>query len=92
LDVGRLPTSAPMRELFSLDACLDYALAGGDDYELIFTVPTSRAAALTAKQSEPPLTRIGVMTAGQGVQCTRGGAPFTPRRTGYDHFAGSGQT
>jgi thiamine-monophosphate kinase len=92
LDVGLLPASAAMRELFSPDACLDYALAGGDDYEIIFSVSPSQAAALAAKAAEPPLTRIGVMTAGQGVQCTRGGAPFAPRRTGYDHFAHSGQT
>jgi hypothetical protein len=34
-----------------------------------------------------PLTKIGVITAGSGVQCERHGAAFTPRRTGYDHFA-----
>jgi thiamine-monophosphate kinase len=91
LDVDRLPASAAMRELFPQDACLDYALAGGDDYELIFAVPPEQAAVLTTTAGETSLTRIGVMTAGQSVQCTRGGAPFTPRRTGYDHFAVSGQ-
>jgi hypothetical protein len=34
-----------------------------------------------------PLTKIGVITAGSGVQCQRHGVPFNPRRTGYDHFA-----
>lgn len=92
LDVDRLPTSAAMRELFAEEACIDYALAGGDDYEIIFTVPPQQAAALAANAGEAPLTSIGVMTAGQDVQCTRGGTPFTPRRTGYDHFARSGQT
>lgn len=91
LDVDRLPQSAAMRGLFSADECLDYALAGGDDYEILFTAAPKQAAALTARAGEPPLTKIGVMTAGQGVQCTRGGAPFTPRRAGYDHFASSGQ-
>jgi hypothetical protein len=33
-----------------------------------------------------PLTNIGVITAGSGVQCVRHGAAFAPRRTGYDHF------
>jgi thiamine-monophosphate kinase len=91
LDVDRLPASVAMRELFPEDACLDYALSGGDDYELIFTVPPQQAAALTTSAGEPSLTKIGVMTAGQSVQCIRAGAPFTPRRTGYDHFAESGQ-
>ena len=37
LNVDALPRSAAMRELFDADACLDYALAGGDDYEMLFT-------------------------------------------------------
>jgi thiamine-monophosphate kinase len=90
LDVDRLPASAAMRELFPENACIDYALAGGDDYELIFTVPPQQAGALTATAGEPALTKIGVITAGRSVQCTRGGAPFAPRRTGYDHFSTPG--
>jgi thiamine monophosphate kinase len=34
-----------------------------------------------------PLTVIGSITTGSGVQCMRHGAAFTPRRSGYDHFA-----
>lgn len=88
LDIDALPPSAAMRELFDADAAIDYALAGGDDYELIFTLPPDRLPELLAQRDPAlPLTRIGVMTAGGGVQCERHGAPFTPRRTGYDHFA-----
>lgn len=88
LNVDALPASAAMLELFGEEASIDYALAGGDDYELIFTLPPDRVAELMA-QSDPalPLTNIGVITQGSGVQCLRRGAPFTPERSGYDHFA-----
>jgi thiamine-monophosphate kinase len=88
LVVDALPHSAAMRELFDADTALDYALAGGDDYELIFTLPPDRLPSLLA-QRDPvvQLTNIGTITAGSGVQCERHGAPFVPRRTGYDHFA-----
>jgi thiamine-monophosphate kinase len=39
LSIDALPPSPAMQELFDADTALDYALAGGDDYELIFTLP-----------------------------------------------------
>jgi thiamine-monophosphate kinase len=88
LVVDALPHSAEMRELFDADTALDYALAGGDDYELIFTLPPDRLPNLLAHRDPAvPLTNIGTITAGSGVHCERRGAPFVPRRTGYDHFA-----
>jgi thiamine-monophosphate kinase len=80
-----------MRELFDEDTALDYTLAGGDDYELIFTLPPDRLPGLLAQRDPAvPLSSIGVIVAGSAVQCERRGAPFTPRRSGYDHFAVDG--
>lgn len=88
LDIDALPSSAAMRELFDEDTSIDYALAGGDDYELLFTLPPERLPDLMMQRDPAlPLTTIGVITAGSGVECRRQGAAFTPRRTGYDHFA-----
>jgi thiamine-monophosphate kinase len=88
LDIDALRPSAAMRELFDADKVIDFALAGGDDYELIFTLAPARLPELMAQRDPAlPLTKIGVITAGSGVQCERHGAAFTPRRTGYDHFA-----
>jgi thiamine-monophosphate kinase len=88
LEIDALPASAAMRELFDEDTTIDYALAGGDDYELIFTLPPDRLPALLAERDPAvPLTTIGIITSGSGVQCKRQGAAFKPRRTGYDHFA-----
>ena len=44
---SRLPLAAELRAVAGEDA-VRYALAGGDDYELLFTVPPTRAAAVEA--------------------------------------------
>jgi len=49
-------------------------LTGGDDYELLFTVAPDRSAAVDSLAQELglPLTRIGRMSAGQGVRVLDG--------------------
>ena len=96
LNVDLLPESAAMRELFEADDGLQYALAGGDDYELLFTLPPDRAAdVLGSLQLQQRVTQIGVMTAAPSddvtVRCLRDGQPFRIKRAGYDHFASDGQ-
>ncbi|MDP1734904.1 MAG: thiamine-phosphate kinase [Sulfuritalea sp.] len=69
----------------------DCLLAGGDDYELLFTAPASRdkdIAALT-DALQLPLTRIGQITSappGELLVCDDGGNVITPVQRGYDHF------
>ena len=93
LNIDALPQSTPMRELFDEDIAVDYALAGGDDYELIFALPPDRLPELLAQRDPAvPLTQIGVMTSGSSVLCERHGAVFAPRRSGYDHFAAGGSS
>jgi thiamine-monophosphate kinase len=64
-------------------------LSGGDDYELCFTVPDTRAAVVEsfAAQLDLPLTRIGKVVAGRGciVQDAHGHA-INIGTGGYDHF------
>jgi thiamine-monophosphate kinase len=71
-------------------AKLEYALAGGDDYELCFTAAPSRQdsiAALSA-QLNLPLTRIGTMVAGDCVSVVGDdGTAISLVRPGFDHFA-----
>ena len=91
LDIDALPPSAAMRELFDADKIIDFALAGGDDYELIFTLPPDKLPDVLAQRDPAvPLASIGVIIEGSGVQCQRDGAPFVPKRSGYDHFAVDG--
>lgn len=69
----------------------DCLLAGGDDYELLFTAAPefdSDIKALAGKL-ELPLTRIGEVVAGPSgelVLCDDGGNVITPATRGYDHF------
>lgn len=64
-------------------------LAGGDDYELLFTAPPTRRAAIAAQADlGVPLARIGRITARPGLSCHDGdGRPLILEQYGYDHFA-----
>lgn len=68
-------------------------LAGGDDYELVFTAPPSarQAVQAVAASTHTAVTRMGVITAGRGVvllgaddqPLPPGGIPVV---SGFDHF------
>jgi thiamine-monophosphate kinase len=80
LDIDRLPLSRALREHFDAETALQFALAGGDDYELLVTAPSA------CELEREGLTKIGEIVAGSGVECVRGGGPYVLQRTGYDHF------
>lgn len=66
------------------------ALAGGDDYELVFTAPaTARDAVAQASQvSATPVTRIGQIEAAPGLRLVGPhGEAVAPRYASFDHFA-----
>jgi thiamine-monophosphate kinase len=88
LDLERLPVSAELARRHSQSDCERLVLCGGDDYELLFTVPAAAAADFAAEWSGGlPLHRIGVMAAGTAVRCMRDGRPEAVTGGGYDHFA-----
>jgi len=70
---------------------LDLALNGGEDYELLFAVPPSRASLLEKHYPSnlPPLAKIGSLTAAIGVRWrpSRGAAAKPLEAMGYDHFS-----
>ena len=66
-------------------------LAGGDDYELAFTAPVARRAAVAAaaQASGTPVTRIGRIEAEPGLRLVDAlGQPVARRYASFDHFAG----
>lgn len=66
------------------------ALAGGDDYELLFTAPPRRRAQVqaAARAAGVGVSRIGRVGAGQGVRLLdAAGQPLAAGWRGYDHFA-----
>ena len=82
LQIPGLPAAGPERD------CL---LAGGDDYELVFTAAASLDTAITALTDSLglPLTRIGKIESGptgELVLCDDSGTVITPATRGYDHF------
>jgi thiamine-monophosphate kinase len=88
LDLERLPVSEELARRHARSACERFVLFGGDDYELLFTLPAGTAERVTAELAQSfALTRIGVIEAGGGVQCARGGVPVSVTGGGYDHFA-----
>ncbi|MCM2290378.1 MAG: thiamine-phosphate kinase [Sulfuritalea sp.] len=69
----------------------DCLLAGGDDYELLFTAASAsdQDIAALAAMLQLPLTRIGEIVAGppgELVLRDRDGSDITPAGRGYDHF------
>jgi thiamine-monophosphate kinase len=90
IDVEHLPRSAELLSVFPPRTAETFALSGGDDYELCFTAPSARAAAIDAA-FEPlgaQAHRIGeVVAGGTGeISVCRGGEPFTPAARGFAHF------
>lgn len=90
LDIDALPVSAAMQACFEPQVALDHTLGGGDDYELLFTVPVRHTAALHSRSLPVGVTQIGVITAQAGVHCRRAGQPYVPQHAGYEHFAPPG--
>ncbi|HEY0838648.1 MAG TPA: thiamine-phosphate kinase, partial [Vulgatibacter sp.] len=64
---------------------------GGEDYELLFAVPPSKAAAFrrAAERAGDPITRIGRVVRGSAIRVFGEGGeelPLPPRR-GWDHWS-----
>jgi thiamine-monophosphate kinase len=67
------------------EAPLEYALSGGEDYELLFTAPPARIKKLRSLRL--PVTEIGMIVRGKDLSLIDGAGkrtPLTPR--GYEHF------
>lgn len=88
LDVARVPLSAAMRANFDFPAALELALCGGDDYELCFTVPRDKVAALEdcAEMAGCPLTALGEVSAQQGLHWVQSDVSYTVPAASFEHF------
>jgi thiamine-monophosphate kinase len=82
IDVDCLPISEALREAFDTASRRRFVLAGGDDYELVFTA---------RPEDLPPagdvrVTAIGTVVAGDKLVCREGGQVVDCGNGGYDHF------
>lgn len=90
IEAAYLPASSALLAMF--DGADRYALqlAGGDDYELAFSVPPAQAHALTVDLARIgcAATRIGRVVDGAGVRALDAhGDPIELPRRGWEHFA-----
>lgn len=89
IEAPLLPRSSALLDLFDDTASRDFALSGGDDYELCFTVPARHVANVQADLARLGCgaTRIGRIVKGSGVSVRdREGNRLEAGRQGWDHF------
>ena len=81
LEVDRLPLSEALLARASRKEATEFALSGGDDYELLFTT-----SAVPPDDGRTTVTRIGSVVDGSGITCTDHGNEFSFDDRGYLHF------
>jgi thiamine-monophosphate kinase len=90
VDVEKIPLSdAAKIAIESESSLLETGLTGGDDYEILCTVPHDRAArfAAAAASADVPVTEIGVISDGEDVQfLNRDGKPMQFSHPAYSPF------
>ena len=89
IDVARVPLSGAAQAALAADPTLiDTILTGGDDYEILMTLPPQRLDAFraAARQAGVAVAEIGRITAGQGARFVRDGQMLTFARPSYSHF------
>lgn len=89
VDPARLPASRALMTAIADPGLRQRLQAGGDDYELCFTLPRDREPALAdlAQAAHLPLTVIGEMGPGEGVHRLEPDGSLRPAGAGWDHFA-----
>lgn len=90
IDAARVPLSDAAHTVMAVDKTqLETALTGGDDFEIVCTVPPDKAASFRAAAAAAgvPVTEIGVVEAGEDVRFLDAkGAPLAFKRLSFSHF------
>jgi thiamine-monophosphate kinase len=89
IDVARVPLSDAARAALAADpALIETVLTGGDDYEILLTLPPILLSAFhgVAQAAGVAVTEIGRVVAGEGARFVRDGKALTFARPSYSHF------
>ena len=92
IDVEQLPLSAALLGRAGRERAVAWALTGGDDYELCFTVPPSRQPAFESRLANVKcrVTCIGRLDEKLSLRVRRAGIEVDCDTRGYDHFTAAG--
>ncbi len=86
LDLDQLPIDAALKKL-QQEKQWQYALAGGDDYELCFTISPQNYEKLLQQQLDVDITKIGKIVQQQDLTFMQNGVDHSLQFHGYQHFA-----
>ena len=89
IDVARVPLSDAARAALAADpALIETVLTGGDDYEIVLTLPPDRLDAFRAAAHQAGVDdhRDRPHDGGQGARFVRDGKTLTFARPSYSHF------
>ncbi len=88
LERARLPIAASVAAAALREGAdpMQWILAGGDDYEILFAIPEAAASAVASLAGTLPLTRIGRVERGSGAVLSDASGERDLSHDGYDHF------
>jgi thiamine-monophosphate kinase len=89
VQIEKLPLSSALRAAVSETQAREWALAAGDDYELLLAVPPAMYPKIEAAARRLNLTQtiIGELSSGSGVSWSLHGVDYAPAVSGYEHFS-----
>ena len=86
IELNQLPIDVALKKL-PQETQWQYALAGGDDYELCFTISPQNYETLLQQQLDINISKIGQITAHKGICFTHHSINHPLKFQGYQHFA-----
>jgi thiamine-monophosphate kinase len=88
IDLEKLPLSNELVSKHGQEKAREFALAGGDDYELCLSATAARRTDVlaVANACSCPIREIGVVESKPGVRCRDRGSEVIVNVAGYDHF------
>ncbi len=89
IELEKIPRSDAMQRQWQDGEDWNLVLAGGDDYELVFTAGEGHSAEIDTISTKTgcPITRIGQVTPGDTLELFLDGRSYPlPERPGFEHF------
>ncbi len=87
IDADSLIYSHPLSEFLDIDLCIQYALTGGEDYKLLFTIKKEdRDMLKELRYLSANMRIIGYVHKGNGITVMRQNRSLSIEKTGFQHF------